>query len=239
VATRITAMLPRRGAAPRDARADARPEPSPRKALVDRDAMVVAAVVLLLLFYVSTLAFRLTDVLGGWLSRVGAIGTDDATRLILVLALSILWYVHRRWRAHGSELRTLKERDERLSNVIPNAPVILFAVDREGVVTLAEGKGLDAVGLRAVAVVGRSIADLGGALPEFNEFVCRALTGELFTAVFEPEASGRAFEMHFTPVLDEDDHLSGFICVATDITARKRAADALKALNEALEMRVE
>jgi PAS domain-containing protein len=39
----------------------------------------------------------------------------------------------------------LNRTEQRLSTVIANAPIILFALDRSGVFTLSEGRGLDAM----------------------------------------------------------------------------------------------
>ncbi|MFL7791763.1 MAG: hypothetical protein AB8I69_06450, partial [Anaerolineae bacterium] len=45
--------------------------------------------------------------------------------------------------------------EERLRTVISNAPIILFALDREGKFTLSEGKGLEALGFQPGEHVGR------------------------------------------------------------------------------------
>ena len=48
------------------------------------------------------------------------------------------------------ELRTTEQR---LSTVIANSPIILFALDRSGVFTLSEGKGLN-------VIVGQSVSSV-------------------------------------------------------------------------------
>jgi PAS domain-containing protein len=54
----------------------------------------------------------------------------------------------------------LRESEERLRTLVRNAPIVLFALDREGVVTHLEGSGLEAIGLRPGQAVGRSAFEL-------------------------------------------------------------------------------
>jgi PAS domain-containing protein len=62
--------------------------------------------------------------------------------------------------------------------VLRNVPLIVFALDRNGVFTVSEGKGLEALGLRGGEVVGQSIFDACRDLPDLLENVRRALAGE-------------------------------------------------------------
>jgi PAS domain-containing protein len=60
----------------------------------------------------------------------------------------------------------LEKTEQRLSTVVANAPIILFALDRAGVFTLAEGSGLDALGLEPGQVVGQSVFDVYRDVPQ-------------------------------------------------------------------------
>ena len=44
--------------------------------------------------------------------------------------------------------------------VLSNAPIVLFAIDRNGVFTLSEGRGLERLGLQRGEVVGRQVAEV-------------------------------------------------------------------------------
>ncbi|MGH7820462.1 MAG: hypothetical protein ACREQ9_11850 [Candidatus Binatia bacterium] len=79
----------------------------------------------------------------------------------------------------------LRLAEERLRMVVGNAPVVLWAFDRHGVFTLLEGLGLRALGPRARAVIGRSVFEVYGDLPEVVEASRRVLAGEEFVAVQE------------------------------------------------------
>src|SRR5580692_7412265 len=58
------------------------------------------------------------------------------------------------------EIRTRSRADlaeGRLQHLLAHAPIILFAFDRNGIVTLTEGRGLAGLGFQAKELLGRSI----------------------------------------------------------------------------------
>ncbi len=116
--------------------------------------------------------------------------------------------------------------EERLGTVVSNAPVILFALDREGVFTLSEGKGLDVLGLRPGEVVGQSVFDLYRDVPQILENIRCALAGEAFISTVG--IGGLVFETWYSPLRDQGGDVVGVIGVSTDITERVRAEEALR-----------
>src|SRR5512136_1196840 len=72
------------------------------------------------------------------------------------------------------------QSEERLQTVITNVPVVIFALDRHGLFTLSEGKGLAALGLQPGQVLGRSVFDVYKDEPSMISEVKRALAGEAF-----------------------------------------------------------
>jgi len=119
----------------------------------------------------------------------------------------------------------LRESEERLRTIVTNAPVILWTTNREGIVTFIDGKGLRALGFKPLNLVGQSIFHLFHETPQLGENHHRALAGEEFEDLVE--IAGRTFESRYTPLRDQDGHITGMICVATDISERKRAEEAL------------
>src|SRR3990172_404979 len=94
-------------------------------------------------------------------------------------------------------------------------------MDRQGVFTLSEGRGLDALGLKPGQVVGRSVFDLYRDVPAIQNNVRRALAGEAFTAL--AEVAGLTFESRYSPLRDQSGQVVGAVGVATDVTERERA----------------
>ncbi len=167
--------------------------------------------------------FRAQD--GSWrvLEAVGQarVGPGDAAQLI-VNARDV---TERR-----RQERALRENKERLRTVIAGAPLVLFALDREGVFTMVEGRGLDAVGVRPALLIGRSAFELFADLPQALADVRRALTGETFSSTVE--VFGVVFEAWYSPVRDAEGAVAGVIGVGTDITERCRAEAALRQSEE-------
>jgi len=120
----------------------------------------------------------------------------------------------------------LRVSEERVRTVVSNAPVVLFALDRNGVFTLMEGRGLAALGWRAGETVGASAFDLYRSHPEILAHLRRALDGEAHTGVVALE--GVFFEARYTPLHDADGTVTGVIGVATDITERQRMEEELR-----------
>jgi PAS domain S-box-containing protein len=122
--------------------------------------------------------------------------------------------------------KALREAEERLRTLVANAPVTLFAIDREGVFTVAEGKAMDLTGLRADEYIGRSVFDLYSDVPGVIDAARRGLGGEAFTT--EVETGDTVFEAHVGPVRDAEGMIAGAVAVATDITGRHRAEEMLR-----------
>ena len=116
--------------------------------------------------------------------------------------------------------QALREAEERLRAVISNTPAIVFAVDKEGVFTLAEGKGQQPLGGTPRQAVGLSIFDVYQDVPEVTENIRRALDGEPRSVVVE--MSGRTFDALYEPVRDQEGQVTGVVGVVQDVTERRR-----------------
>jgi PAS domain S-box-containing protein len=126
----------------------------------------------------------------------------------------------------------LRESQTRLQAVVSHSPIVLYAVDARGVLTLAEGQALAALGLRPGERVGQSLFDMYRDHPQVLGFLRRGLAEEEFTATIE---LGRAvLEAWCAPVRDADGQVIGLIGAGVDITQRRRAETALAAEKERL-----
>jgi diguanylate cyclase (GGDEF)-like protein/PAS domain S-box-containing protein len=121
----------------------------------------------------------------------------------------------------------LKESEQKLRTLVANAPIVLFAVDKDGIFTHSEGKGLEGLGLKPGEVVGRSVSELYGDRPDILEHIRRALSGEAHTATVR--LGEIAFETRYAPYRDSNGHVIGIIGVATDVTEQHRADQSLRA----------
>jgi PAS domain S-box-containing protein len=140
-------------------------------------------------------------------------------------------------------LAELKLLEDRLKTVLASCPVMLVAMDKKGIVTLAEGQALGALGFEAQEIVGDSVFESCRSSPKVMDAIRRVLQGETVRITSDLGGSpGRdpVFEMHFTPLRDRKGEITGGICIATDITegwlAKKeleRAKDAAEAANRA------
>lgn len=127
----------------------------------------------------------------------------------------------------------LKHSELRLRTVVSNVPVILFALDRHGVFTFCEGKGLSAMGLKSGALAGRSAYDLDRHLPGLSAKIDQALAGETITTIHK--VRGAVYEGQIAPMRDDRGEVTGLIGIAMDITERNRAEDQTRLAREAAE----
>ena len=112
-------------------------------------------------------------------------------------------------RAHEAPLR----------DVIDHAPLVLFALDGEGVFTLSTGKGLEALGLGEGEIVGQSVFDVCRDYPHMLDVNRRALGGE---SVRESVRLGSLeFDVRVEPSLDPDGQVIGATGIALDTTEQR------------------
>jgi PAS domain S-box-containing protein len=106
-----------------------------------------------------------------------------------------------------------------METVIEHAPIILFALDGEGMLTLAEGSALESFGVDPSSVVGRPIAEMYPD-PVLMEQFTRLLSGEEIRSVVR--VGGRVIDVFCRPLM-EAGSFRGAVGVATDITDPERA----------------
>jgi diguanylate cyclase (GGDEF)-like protein/PAS domain S-box-containing protein len=152
----------------------------------------------------------------------------DGTRLEIEVAISpvdgdrnLMVALLRDVTRHKRAERALRQSESRLRTIVTRAPVLLWTVDRDGVFTALEGRGLERLGIEAPDLLGRSITDVYEAMPEVLPHYERALAGEGSEATIE--VRGRTLQATLVPLLAEDGSIDGVVGVATDITELARA----------------
>ena len=108
----------------------------------------------------------------------------------------------------------------RFGQVIANAPIALFAFDRQGIVTFAEGRGLARIAPDPRALLGRSVFELYANVPEIVDNARRALAGE--TVSYVADVGDAVFDTWLSPLRDDAGQVVGATGVSTDVTDRHK-----------------
>ena len=116
----------------------------------------------------------------------------------------------------------LSEAEQRLRTIVSKAPIVLFAADANGTVTLCEGNALQKLGKQPGQSVGQSLFEIYRPYPALIASIRRALSGEEFSSVEELSELSLCFETHWAPIRTADGKLGGTIAVAIDISERSR-----------------
>ena len=106
-----------------------------------------------------------------------------------------------------------------LRTVVENAPLVLWAIDRQGLFTLSEGRGLAHLGLKPGQSLGQSAFDMYKDFPDVIRNLRRALAGEEVLATLE--VVGRAYETVIQPLRDASGAVTGVLGISTDVTERR------------------
>ena len=150
-----------------------------------------------------------------------------AFALLFVASLAAFIYaLLRKNRQIARSSQDLAAQSAQLRSVIEAFPVVLWAIDREGVFTFSRGAGLKALGLAVDEVVGRSLFEIYRDSPEVIENTRLALAGESHDST--SWVGPLAFETHYAPLRDAAGAVIGATGVSTDVTERKRAEAALQ-----------
>jgi PAS domain S-box-containing protein len=123
--------------------------------------------------------------------------------------------------------QALSESEDRIRAVAASAPIVLFATDRAGNLTLCEGKGLAVLGVKADRLVGQSIRHRMRRYPGLIAALDQALAGE--TCTVSLRVGQRSYDAWLAPSRGPGGRIAGVIGVATDVTLQRQAENALRA----------
>lgn len=116
----------------------------------------------------------------------------------------------------------LREREEHLRAVVSGTPVILFVSDKDGILTLLQGQGLQVFGDEPERYVGKSVFEtLNEFIPDIRERFRQALVGEETGSI--QVVGDVMLDLRYSPLRNKAGEISGIIGVATDITERLKA----------------
>ncbi|MDB5049709.1 MAG: domain S-box protein [Fibrobacteres bacterium] len=128
--------------------------------------------------------------------------------------------------------QSLRKSDGVLRTVLAHSPLVLFAFDKEGVFTVAEGKGLEAMEVKPLELQGQSVFSRPSPMRSLQGPVRRALEGrEVDESV---EIAGNVFEIHLRALTGGEGTVEGVMGLAVDVTERRRAEEDLRRSKEHL-----
>jgi signal transduction histidine kinase/DNA-binding response OmpR family regulator len=131
----------------------------------------------------------------------------------------------------ASESRRPDDRareDARLRALVQHAPGMLLGVDAQGVLTAAEGRGLERLGLEPARLVGASFFEVFRDAPELSRSLRRAITSEESSACLE--LGGTALHVSFAAIRDRLGQVTGLAGWLGDATAIRRAEERARQL---------
>lgn len=120
--------------------------------------------------------------------------------------------------AHTAVQVRCQRMEEHLRAITLYTPVVLFTIDRKGIITFVVGRGLASLDVTPERLVGRSIAEVTSEQPTIVKAVEAALRGEVVNVLIL--ANMRLFETRYAPMLDETGAITGVIGVSLDISER-------------------
>jgi two-component system cell cycle sensor histidine kinase/response regulator CckA len=120
----------------------------------------------------------------------------------------------------------LRRSEQRLRTVVANAPIVLFAVDIEGVFTFCEGRALTEGDRTARSLVGTSVFEHAPRASQAQMHVRKVLDGH--PVQWRGVEGSKVFETSMLPLRSDDGRMEGAIGVSLDVTERDRAEAALR-----------
>jgi PAS domain S-box-containing protein len=155
------------------------------------------------------------------------------------------------------EIERLKKASEAWRAALRAAPFLLWAINSDGNLTLAEGKGLENLGIAPDTVLGRSVGEIYSSQPDILEYIAAVLAGSDRTWITSGITSGITagidprttpgttqqedliWETKAAPLRGENGEIVGAVGVCTDITQRFRTQAELKTANQELARRLQ
>ncbi|WP_339674204.1 PAS domain S-box protein [uncultured Gimesia sp.] len=124
-------------------------------------------------------------------------------------------------------LQNIIDSDQQLMRkILSITPLIIWAVDRHGIVTLSEGGGLSRLGYLPGEWVGKSIFNEYAAEPDLIDIFRRTLNGEPQQQI--RTVNELVFDAEYNPFFDEQGQVDGFLSVAIDITEKVTSQEELR-----------
>ncbi len=110
----------------------------------------------------------------------------------------------------------LRQTEDRVKTIIEEAPLLVFSLDRDGLVTFCDGKTLDKLGMTPNQLEGISSFDALPDQPEAWAAIREALSGK--PARVAIQLTDVHLDVRYSPIFDENGRPNGATGVAIDVT---------------------
>ncbi len=112
----------------------------------------------------------------------------------------------------------LRASEDKLRIVVNNANVLIFMIDKNGIITLSEGKLLNLFKFLPNQIIGISIFDIYEDKPEVKAAIEKALQGITTSSMLEIQDF--IFETVFSPYKNLSGDIAGVVAIAVNVTER-------------------
>jgi PAS domain S-box-containing protein len=120
-----------------------------------------------------------------------------------------------------------------ISQVIADSPVIIFAVDANGIINLCAGRAAELTGLNSTDLIGQSVYDIHDDISNAETFFPRLFSED--TGINSINFRGSQFDVWHTPLYDQKNKMIGVAGVAFDVSQRCQAEEKLREERRLLE----
>ena len=147
--------------------------------------------------------------------------TEDEIELVRELSISVMTEIE----LHA-QIKARKISDSRLQSIVSHAPLIFFALDKDGRFTFAEGKGLGPLRWLPKMTMGISAYDLYRKQPEILAALRNAYAGHKSRHI--TPVGNQYYDTIYEPIKNDAGEVTGVAGVAHNVTEAHMAEQSLK-----------
>ncbi|TAF36332.1 MAG: PAS domain S-box protein [Oscillatoriales cyanobacterium] len=162
--------------------------------------------------------------------------SDTTTNLQLIVEQLTAELNNTREQLQG-EIDRLKTANETWQRAMGVAPILLWATDKNGKLTLAEGKGRENLGFSPEELTRTSIFEVYNHHPDIYENMTWVLAGN--SCYWNAQQGDLIYEIRSTPVYNSQGEVVGAVGVSTEIGDGSRSPAALQKANQELQRQLQ
>jgi len=121
------------------------------------------------------------------------------------------------------EVKAEAERDQteaRLALAVNHAPIAIWSADRDGLITVSEGAGLAALGVKSGELVGKNVFQLYEDHPTIPGYIRRGLGGESFW--YTVAVGDAVYDTWIAPIRSPSGEIAGVVALSNDVSEVRR-----------------